>query len=133
MQEETFGPVVTVTPYDREEDAIQLANDSRFGLNASIFTNNTEKGKQLAERLNTGSVYVNDVIKNIANMNAPFGGVKESGAARYHGREGVEAFTYTQAIMTEKGKGKRSFNYFPYSKKNFKRIERLLAILYGRK
>ncbi len=133
MQEETFGPVVTVTPYSSEEEAIRLANDSRFGLNASIFSNNTEKGKQLAERLNTGSVYVNDVIKNIANMNAPFGGVKESGAARYHGREGVEAFTYTQAIMIEKGKRKRSFNYFPYSKKNFKRIERLLAIIYGRK
>ncbi|MDQ0190191.1 aldehyde dehydrogenase family protein [Alicyclobacillus cycloheptanicus] len=83
--EEAFGPVVTVTPFDTWTQAIEMANNSKFGLNAGVFTKNIERAFQAAERLETGGVLINQ-IPTFRVDQMPYGGIKESGS----GREGVQ-------------------------------------------
>jgi len=90
MREETFGPVLPVVPFDSEADAIALANDSEFGLAASVWTRNSERGEAMARKLVAGTVMVNDVISCFGISEAPHGGVKGSGIGRAHGRHGME-------------------------------------------
>jgi len=90
MQEETFGPVLPVAPFENDEQAVALANDSEFGLAASIWTANRARGQALARRLQAGTVMVNDVVSCYAISEAPHGGVKSSGIGRTHGRPGLE-------------------------------------------
>ena len=102
-QEEIFGPVLTVTRYDDIEDAIRIANDSRFGLGGSIVTKNTAKGIQIAKRIRTGSVMISGAMGGGGGattfMVAPFGGFKESGIGREGGKFGVFEFTEMQTIV----------------------------------
>ncbi|MBV9087230.1 MAG: aldehyde dehydrogenase family protein, partial [Acidobacteriaceae bacterium] len=90
MQEETFGPVLPVRPFDTDDEAVALANDSEFGLAASIWTKSRRRGQALARRIQSGTVMVNDVISCYAMSEAPHGGVKASGIGRTHGRAGLE-------------------------------------------
>lgn len=117
MQEETFGPVICVLSFDGEEEAVRLANDSPYGLNASIFTRDLAKGKRTAARLDTGAVCINEIIVSFANPHLPFGGVKESGMGRYHGEAGIEIFTEPKAILIDSGWKKTEVNWFPYKGK----------------
>jgi aldehyde dehydrogenase (NAD+) len=99
-REEIFGPVVTVTPYDDIDEAVRIANDSRYGLSGRIVTANQARGIELAKRLRTGSVLVSDGAGpgSAAFMVAPFGGFKESGIGREGGKYGVLEFTEIQTI-----------------------------------
>jgi aldehyde dehydrogenase (NAD+) len=99
-REEIFGPVVTVTPYDDIDEAVRIANDSRYGLSGRIVTSNQARGIELAKRLRTGSVLVSDGAGpgSAAFMVAPFGGFKESGIGREGGKYGVLEFTEIQTI-----------------------------------
>ena len=90
MREETFGPVLPVVPFDSESEAIALANDSEFGLAASVWTRSSERGEAVARQLIAGTVMVNDVISCFGISEAPHGGVKGSGTGRAHGRHGME-------------------------------------------
>jgi succinate-semialdehyde dehydrogenase/glutarate-semialdehyde dehydrogenase len=90
MQQETFGPVLPIAPFDTDAQAIQLANDSEFGLAASVFTRNTPRGEAIARKLVAGTVMVNDVISCFGISEAPHGGVKASGIGRAHGDQGME-------------------------------------------
>ena len=90
MREETFGPVLPVDVFDSDEEAVELANDSEFGLSASIWTRDGARGERLARRIQAGTVMVNDVISCFGISEAPHGGVKASGMGRTHGRFGVE-------------------------------------------
>ncbi len=102
-REETFGPVLPIIKVKDEEEALRLANDHKYGLNASVWTQNIKKGISLASRLECGQATVNDVISSVANPVLPFGGVKSSGIGRYHGPEGLRAFMHTKAIMVDRG------------------------------
>jgi acyl-CoA reductase-like NAD-dependent aldehyde dehydrogenase len=90
MREETFGPVLPIAPFDSDEEAVQLANDTEFGLAASVFTRDAARGEILARRIHAGTVMVNDVVSCFGISEAPHGGVKASGIGRAHGRFGLE-------------------------------------------
>ncbi|MEU8803258.1 aldehyde dehydrogenase family protein [Spirillospora sp. NPDC048819] len=94
-QEEVFGPVVTVIPYDGEEHAITLANDSRYGLSGAVFGEDARRAAGTARRIRTGMVTVNGATTNWA---APFGGLKDSGLGREYGPEGLRMFLEPQSL-----------------------------------
>src|SRR5918911_2408085 len=79
MKEETFGPTLPIMKVRDEEEAIRLANDSRYGLNSSVFTKDLEKGERIARRIRAGNVCVNDALMNYLAQEAPFEGARESG------------------------------------------------------
>jgi acyl-CoA reductase-like NAD-dependent aldehyde dehydrogenase len=98
MREETFGPVLPIMSFETEEEAVQLANDSRFGLTASVWTNDIARGRRLAARLDAGTVMVNEVFYTHGIAQTPWGGVKESGLGRTHGRAGLMELVHSQHI-----------------------------------
>src|SRR5262249_52152993 len=89
MQEEIFGPVVAVEPFADEREAIQLANDSTFGLSASVWTRDPERAARVASRIQAGTVWTNDLQYSYAAGPAPWGGYKESGFGRTHSKHGL--------------------------------------------
>lgn len=101
-REETFGPVVAVYPFDTDEEAIARANDSQYGLNASVWTRDLAAGRRVAEQIECGTVGVNDAfIASWGSTDAPMGGFKQSGVGRRHGPEGIHEYTEAQTISTQ--------------------------------
>jgi len=98
MREETFGPVLPVAAFDSDEEAVRLANDSEFGLAASVWTRDSARGERLARQIQAGTVMVNDVISCFGISEAPHGGVKASGIGRTHGRFGLEEMVRTKYV-----------------------------------
>lgn len=98
MQDETFGPVAPVMKVRDEAEAIRLANDNHLGLSACVWSQDLERAERIAQQLECGSVVVNDTIAHYAVALLPFGGVKESGTARTHGKQDVLQFTHTKAF-----------------------------------
>ncbi|OBB58345.1 succinic semialdehyde dehydrogenase [Mycobacterium sp. 852013-51886_SCH5428379] len=102
--DETFGPVVSVYRVDSEEEAIAKANDSRFGLNFSVWTTNPQRGREVAAKLQAGTVNVNEAYAAAwASVDAPMGGMKDSGVGRRHGEHGMLKYTEAQTIAVERG------------------------------
>ena len=102
--EETFGPVVAVYRFDSVSDVVERANCSRYGLNASVWTRDTRRGRAIASRIQTGTVNVNDAYAPAwASVDAPMGGFKESGLGRRHGAEGILKYTESQTIAVQHG------------------------------
>jgi succinate-semialdehyde dehydrogenase/glutarate-semialdehyde dehydrogenase len=101
MREETFGPALPVRSFKTEDEAVALANDSEFGLAASIFTGNRSRGEALARRIDAGTVMVNDVIACFGISEAPHGGVKASGIGRTHGRFGLEEMVWPKYVDSD--------------------------------
>jgi len=95
-QEEIFGPVLAVIPYEDEEDAIRIANDSEYGLAGSVWTNDAAKGLDIARRVRTGTIAVN---RYLMDFFAPFGGYKASGLGREFGREGLEEYMESKTMI----------------------------------
>ena len=89
--EEIFGPMVTLHPFDSEEMAIEIANNTRYGLAGSIWTKDLEKGRRVAEQIQTGMVWVNTWLHR--DLRTPFGGVKDSGVGREGGRWSIGFFS----------------------------------------
>jgi acyl-CoA reductase-like NAD-dependent aldehyde dehydrogenase len=101
--EETFGPVVAVYPFATEDEAVERANRTRYGLNASIWTRRISHGVRLASRIQAGSVNVNESYAAAwGSVDAPIGGMKESGFSRRHGAEGILKFTQAQTVAAQR-------------------------------
>ena len=132
MTEETFGPTLPIMSVRDEDDAVEKANDSRYGLNSSVFTKDIEKGERVARRIEAGSTCVNDCITNYSAQELPFGGVKESGIGVRHSAAGIQKYCNTHSILITRFAGKREPYYFPYSKRATKLLERLMVLMYGR-
>lgn len=106
MREETFGPVVTVTEVPDDDAAIRAMNDTQYGLNASIWTSDTRRGRKLASQVKAGTVNINDGYAAAwGSVAAPMGGFKDSGHGRRHGREIIEAVTEAQTVSVQRGVG----------------------------
>jgi phenylacetaldehyde dehydrogenase len=96
MQDEVFGPVVTMTPFTDPDEAIQLANDTRYGLGASLWTNDLNKVMRYVPKIQAGTVWVNS--HNIPDQNMPFGGYKQSGIGREHGSAALDNYLETKSV-----------------------------------
>lgn len=98
MRDETFGPVLPLMTFKTEDEAVKLANDSVYGLTASVWTKNIARGQRIAERIEAGTVMVNEVVYTHGIAQTPWGGVKDSGYGRTHGRMGLLELVHPQHI-----------------------------------
>ena len=98
MREETFGPVLPIMTFKTDDDAVHLANDSVYGLAASVWTSNLSRGKRIAERIDAGTVMINEALYTHGIAQTPWGGVKQSGFGRTHGRAGLLELVNPQHI-----------------------------------
>ena len=115
MQEETFGPTLPIATFKTEEEAIRLANDSEFGLTASVWTRDYAKGRRVAERIEAGSVCVNEVLYTHGIGQTPWGGFKNSGRGRTHGQEGLMELVQSQHIHVNRFAVLPDAWWMPYS------------------
>ena len=131
LTEECFGPVLCVAPFVDEEEALRLANQSAFALSASVWTRDRARARRIATRVSAGSCAVNDVIRVIANPHAAFGGNRLSGYGRYHGPEGLRAFSRVRTVMLSSDRRTREINWFPYSDRTGRQLAGLLRFRHG--
>jgi acyl-CoA reductase-like NAD-dependent aldehyde dehydrogenase len=115
------------------EEAVRLANDTRYGLNSSVFTKDVDKGERIARRLGAGNACVNDALMNYLATEAPFGGTGESGLGVRHGPQGIRKYTGQQTIMVTRFGPKREPSMFPNKRVTSKIFERLMVLMWGRR
>jgi succinate-semialdehyde dehydrogenase/glutarate-semialdehyde dehydrogenase len=116
MRDETFGPVLPIMTFKTDEEAVRLANDSIYGLTASVFTRDIGRGRRLAEQIDAGTVMINEVVYTHAVAQTPWGGVKQSGYGRTHGRLGLLELVSAQHIHVNGVPGVPDVWWFPYTK-----------------
>jgi succinate-semialdehyde dehydrogenase/glutarate-semialdehyde dehydrogenase len=132
MREETFGPVLPIMPFDDDERAVQLANDSEYGLAASVWTRNSRRGEQLARRIHAGTVMVNDVISCFGISEAPHGGVKASGIGSTHGRFGLEEMVRLKYLDVDLMPGMKKVWWHGYGESFRRQMEGFLDLQFAR-
>jgi acyl-CoA reductase-like NAD-dependent aldehyde dehydrogenase len=132
MREETFGPVIPIMKIHDAEEGVRLANDSPYGLQASVWTRDLARGEQIARRLQAGAVCVNDAQVNYSALNLPMGGWKSSGIGARHGAGGIRKYCKTQSLLVTRVGLKRELFMFPYSRRRTWMLRRLYEVLYGR-
>jgi succinate-semialdehyde dehydrogenase/glutarate-semialdehyde dehydrogenase len=115
MREETFGPVLPVMKFKTEEEAVRLANESQFGLTASVWTKDTRRGRRLAEKIEAGTVMVNEALYTHGVAQTPWGGMKQSGLGRTHGRLGLLELVTPQHIHVNRISNVRDLWWFRYT------------------
>jgi acyl-CoA reductase-like NAD-dependent aldehyde dehydrogenase len=133
MREETFGPTMPIMRVADVDEAIRLANDSPYGLQASVFTRDMDKAEAIARRLEAGAVTINDAQVNYTVFNAPMGGWKSSGLGVRHGPAGIRKYCRTQSILFTPTPfaPKKDLHMFPYRPWRSKAMARLVRALYG--
>jgi len=131
MREEIFGPVLPILTVGSEDEAIDAANASEFGLSASVWSRSVRRGRRLAERLQVGSVWINDHMYSHNAPQLPWGGVKSSGFGRTHSKHGVYECVQVKTIGADSGRAPRP-HYFPYRSRQARFVPTMLRGVYGR-
>lgn len=133
MTEETFGPTLPIMKVADAEEAVRLANDSTYGLGASVFSRDTARGEEIARRLQVGAANVNDAMINYTVLELPMGGAKASGLGSRHGAGGIRKYCSQQAIVVSPRLAlkKEPFMY-PYRRRTTRMLARLFKLMYGR-
>ncbi|MFC1610524.1 aldehyde dehydrogenase family protein [Myxococcota bacterium] len=129
IQEETFGPTMPIVTFKDETEAIKLANDSSFGLTAGVWTRNIARGEALARRIISGSVYVNDAVFSHALAETPWGGFKDTGVGRTHGKYGLLEFTELRHIHINRLSGVKNPWLFQYSEPGYRAFKNTAMLL----
>jgi acyl-CoA reductase-like NAD-dependent aldehyde dehydrogenase len=133
MIDETFGPVIPVMKVRDADEAVRLANDTRYGLSASVFAGTSDEAEAVARRIEAGAVNVNDVLTNFLALILPMGGWKESGIGFRHGSYGIKKFVRPESIVVPRVKqGKRDPLWFPYTSARRKLVNRLNRLINAR-
>ncbi len=132
MREETFGPVLPIIPFSSDNDAIRLANDSEFGLAASVFTSNRARGEAIAHRLNAGTVMVNDLLTCFAISEAPHGGTRASGIGRTHGLLGMREMLRPKYIDLDALPKMKKVWWYPYGEAFTRQMSAFVELLFSR-
>jgi acyl-CoA reductase-like NAD-dependent aldehyde dehydrogenase len=133
MTDETFGPVIPVMRVADADEAVRMANDSRYGLSASVFAGSSRQGEQIARRIEAGAVNVNDVLTTYFALGVPMGGWKESGIGFRHGSYGIKKFVRPESIVSPRVKqGKSDPLWFPYTPAKRKMINRVFRFVNAR-
>jgi succinate-semialdehyde dehydrogenase/glutarate-semialdehyde dehydrogenase len=131
MRDETFGPVLPIVCVRDEDEALRLANASEFGLGANVWSRDAHRAEELAARLETGSVCVNDMTMTYGIQEAPFGGRKRSGLGQLNGETGVRAFTFAQPVVIDRLGGRAAVSHYPYTRKKEQGLARAVRWLHG--
>jgi acyl-CoA reductase-like NAD-dependent aldehyde dehydrogenase len=127
---EIFGPAVTVEPFDSEDDAVRRANDTQFGLAASVWSRDLAKAKRVSRRIDAGMVWVNDFGYSFTTGQAAWGGVKGSGFGRTHSKHGLYESVAVKYVDSDHGR-LRPIWWFPYDTATERSLRALLDVLYG--
>jgi acyl-CoA reductase-like NAD-dependent aldehyde dehydrogenase len=131
MRDETFGPVLPIMRVRDEDEALALANDSPYGLNANVWTKSKRRGTQLARAIESGCVVVNDCMLTYGVTESPFGGVKQSGIGRVNGELGLQGYCRVQSILVDRFGGKTEPLWYPYSARKLRLLQRALRMIWG--
>jgi betaine-aldehyde dehydrogenase len=133
MTEETFGPVIPIMRVRDAEEAVRLANDSRYGLSAAVFAGTAQRGEEIARRIEAGAVNVNDVLTTYFALGVPMGGWKESGIGFRHASYGIRKFVRPESIVSPRVRqGKSDPLWFPYTPGKRRTIMRAFRFLNAR-
>ena len=133
MREETFGPVLPVAAFEDDDEAVKLANDSEFGLAASLWTRDRARGERMARRIQAGTVMVNDLVSCFGISEAPHGGMKSSGMGRTHGRFGLEEMVRLKYIDTDLMPGMKKVWWYAYGSNFARQMEGFLDMQFARR
>ncbi len=131
MREETFGPILPIMRVEDEATALRLANDTRYGLNANVWTRDKRKGTELAKAIESGCAVVNDTMITYGITEAPFGGAKDSGIGKVNGELGLKGYCRVQSIVVHRFGGKSEPLWYPYSARKLKMLQRVLRFIWG--
>jgi succinate-semialdehyde dehydrogenase/glutarate-semialdehyde dehydrogenase len=131
MREETFGPVLPIMPFDDDDQAVQLANDSEYGLSASIWTGDRVRGEALAKRIASGTVMVNDAVSCFGISEAPHGGINSSGIGRTNGRFGLEEMVRTKYVDSDRLPGMKKVWWYGYGESLARQMEGFLDLQFA--
>jgi acyl-CoA reductase-like NAD-dependent aldehyde dehydrogenase len=132
MQDETFGPTIPIMKIRDAHQGVELANDSEYGLQASVWTSDIKRGEELARQIHAGVVCVNDAQINYSALNLPMGGWKTSGLGARHGANGIRKYTKVQSLLVTRRALKREPFMFPYRANRTMMLRRFFKLLYGR-
>ena len=132
MREETFGPVLPVMRFEDDEEAVRLANDSDFGLAASVWTRNRARGESLARRIQAGTVMVNDAVACFGISEAPHGGIKASGLGRTHGKFGLEEMVRIKYVDSDRMPGTKKVWWYGYGEAFTPQMEGFIDLMFAR-
>jgi acyl-CoA reductase-like NAD-dependent aldehyde dehydrogenase len=132
MRAETFGPTLPIMRVADVDEAVRLANDSDYGLQASVWTKDKRKGQRIARQIQAGAVCINDALMNYAAFGAPMGGWKQSGVGSRHGALGIRKYCRTQTVLSARIAPNRDINMFPYTARRSLLLQRVVRALYGR-
>lgn len=130
-REETFGPILPIVAFDSPDEAIRMANSTRYGLGGSVFSEDMEEARMYASRMETGSVNINDCLVTYAFPSLPFGGAKASGVGYYHGEQGIRNFCRVKSMTEFKGMYSKEFFHYPVSARVKEAMEAVLVLLYS--
>jgi acyl-CoA reductase-like NAD-dependent aldehyde dehydrogenase len=133
MREETFGPVLPVMLFESDDEAVCLANNSDYGLAASVWTRDRARGEALARRIQAGTVMVNDVISCFGISEAPHGGIKASGTGHSHGRFGLEEMVRIKYVDSDRLPGMEKIWWYGYGNSFSRQMEGLLDFQFARR